>query len=687
MHNRLLAIGGLLGAAALVARDSARPVTQEYHVQVVGHFDCKDNGVLRPLASAHVEIMDSDNDAGTFGDDLMGMTDTDVNGDFSSDGIGGDGGSWSWSKPDVYAQVLLDDQWGLHIRMKDDNDNTESRATPQHDHDNVEGTVNVGSMWWGSEASTDEHNATAPCIWLRSRQAAMQYANQTHQELPEGRYEIHYWAGVYPTPGITPFTTLATTHWPRHYSMYDGETNTHEFYHALRHGLDGDQQHFDWDDTRFRYGRPHEYCDSKHVGETHYNREGYAFNEGWALFGGISIFFDPWRCKPGEPIDMTLEGDVAFLLGQLEHAVATQLTATGSPRQAREVMLSVLRDNPESIHTFDEYCQAVQAAVPGSCGPAPMPLSVVPRARVSRAYSTVSARRMVQAEMAAQVDTARSLTSRFRAARAAAAEARPGCSGEDCQARATLLARPALLQREILVHQLVVRRLSAMLAESPARYASLAAFERRSNADAAEFQRQLRRINLAALDQVVKSLTPLELRSPVARPLVDKWRRKIEVRRRGPVPASDQARFYVMAEPSAMSARELRNPPVVKPPLRRAGAALVPRFVGCYALDPGDGHRYRLQLTDTPVGQSWRALSVGPGRANAPGNEWHWAPLDSTRFTLDWGGIDSAMEFTVTHLASGYSATGQRQWSSGPEPGTAKLHPAVRRIECPARAG
>lgn len=557
MNSSLLAIGSLLGAAALFHSTTLRPASQEFHVQVSGHFDCLDNGVLRPLAHAHVEIMDSDNDVGTFGDDLLGMTDTNDQGDFSHDGIGGDGGNWSWSKPDVYAQVLLDDQWSLKIRVKDDNDNTESRATPQHDHDNVEGSVNVGSMWWGSQSSTAEHNAAAPCIWLQSRQAILQYANQTQQPLPEGRYEIHYWAGIYPTGDITPLTTLATTHWPRHYSMYSGRTNTHEFYHALRHGLDGDQQHFDWDATRFRYGRPHNYCDSKHVGETRYNREGFAFNEGWAQFAGISITLAPWRCTPvAQPINTTLEGDVAFLLGQLERDIAAQLTASGSSRLPREVMLSVLRDNAEGIHTFDEYCRAVQAVVPGSCGPVPMPLGIAappPDTRAYSSYTSSSATRMVRAEIAAQLDTTRSQSAALRAARAAAARVRPPCTGQDCEAKVKLLVRPSLLEREIQVHQLVARRLTAILADSKTRDSSLTEFEQRFIADAREFQQKLLRINVATLEQIVKNLTPMERVSPVARPLVDEWRRKLQVRRSGPVPASDQARFYVMSEPSGMS--------------------------------------------------------------------------------------------------------------------------------------
>jgi len=69
---------------------------------------------------------------------------------------------------------------------------------------------------------------------------------------------------------------------------------------------------------------------------------------------------------------------------------------------------------------------------------------------------------------------------------------------------------------------------------------------------------------------------------------------------------------------------------------------------------------------------------------NRPGNEWHWTPLDSTRFDLAWGGIDASMQFTVTRSASGYAATGKGESSSGPKPGSTELHPEVRPIDCPA---
>ncbi len=339
----------------------------EFHVIASGQISCLDNGVLRPLANARVEIMDSDNDIGTFGDDLMGVTSTNAAGYFSSDGVGGDGGNWSWSRPDVYARIMLDDQWVVPVRMKDEMGTTRSWATPQHDHDNVEGNVDLGAWWWGSQASPETHNASAPCVWLDAREAVLAFAGQMHTPPPEESYEIQYWSGIYPTGDITPFTTLATTYWPRHYSTFGGLVTTHEFYHAVRHGYDGDQAHWDWDDVRFLYGRSHGYCDSKHLA-THdqATREGYAFNEGWSDFAEYAGFVNVPTCIDSLD-DMTLEGDVAVRLIRLERRLDTLMTGAGLAETPRHRMLAILRDNPGTIHSYDEFCRAVDAGLPGSC--------------------------------------------------------------------------------------------------------------------------------------------------------------------------------------------------------------------------------------------------------------------------------------------------------------------------------
>ena len=528
-------------------------LTTEYHVTVSGQISCLDNGVPRPLANAHVEIMDSDNDAGTFGDDLMGMTDTDATGSFSADGIGGDGGSWSWSRPDVYVRVILDDQWVVPVRMTDELGSSRSWASPQHDHDNVEGAVSIGSWWWGSKASTDPNNATAPCVWLDSRSAVRDYTQIRKVPPPKGSYEILYWSGVYAGGTITPYTSLATTHWPRHYSTHGGITTTHEFYHAVRHGLDGDQAHWDWDDTRFIYGRSHGYCDSKHLAtQVKSLREGFAFNEGWAEFAGYSSAGWTPSCGSASADDMTREGAVSDRLMALETKVDAALKASRSTEVARHRMVSVLRDNPGTIHSYDEYCTAISRSLPGVCGSLGAAVSALSRRNI-KPYVEVSPslqRQELAAEIAAQLDTARALTRTLQMATRGAATTRPTCRGEDCEQVFKVLVRPALLEREIRAHELVARRLRMLADASPPRGTSPHEFERAYVASSADFTRQLVTIGSESLKKAIESASRLSRVSPAATPLVDELRRKLEVRLKAGVPNSDRPALLVMEDPA-----------------------------------------------------------------------------------------------------------------------------------------
>jgi len=124
------------------------------------------------------------------------------------------------------------------------------------------------------------------------------------------------------------------------------------------------------------------------------------------------------------------------------------------------------------------------------------------------------------------------------------------------------------------------------------------------------------------------------------------------------------------------------SPPAARP---QPQAVLVPGFLGCYELTVQGGAVYHVRLTDSSQGPTWVASSYGPGSRNAPGDQWSWQPIDSTRFTLEWGGIDSAMEFTVVREASRYTASGQiRQTPKRPSP--TDLHPTVRSVACPPPA-
>ncbi len=113
----------------------------DYHVHVSGDIYCSDNGDVKPLANARVELMDSDADGSTIFDDTMATSTTDARGHFELDGRGGDPGNYGWSRPDVYVRVTLTDAdlTPFPVRLTDELNSARSWDSPEHDHDDVEG--------------------------------------------------------------------------------------------------------------------------------------------------------------------------------------------------------------------------------------------------------------------------------------------------------------------------------------------------------------------------------------------------------------------------------------------------------------------------------------------------------------------------------------------------------------------
>jgi hypothetical protein len=542
LPDRLLLRAGLL-LCLVLSFFSSQCLADEFHVRVSGRFSCLDNGTVRPLANARVEIMDSDNDVGTFGDDLIGVTQTNKDGYFSEDCVGGDGGNYSWSKPDVYARVILQDDFTVPVRVVDELNSSRSMATPQHDHDNIEGDVSIGSWFWGTPYSTDKNNASAPSVWLDAEAAVLQFANLMHIPPPSGQYNILYWSGVYPTGKITPYTTYDFTHWPRHYSTKYGVVTTHEFYHAVRHTYDGDENHFNWDCTRFIYGRSHSFCDD--------TQEGYAFNEGWAEFGGYTST-GAWPGCTLPSAAMTVEGNVALALADLENRVQSTFAKTGVSKSARVQMLEVLRDNPGKIHSYTEYCTALDKAVPGLCGSSSAPLTT--RGRGDRQLhiadgleppSTMAATsqvEIVKKEIDAHSRAAITAQRKLRSALYVAAKTRLVCEKVHCEDVYRTLVRPVFLKREIGAHKLAQKRLQWELKLKPDLPKLLAegTFQRAYVKATESYFGQLRQINEEALNQALRAATRLAKRSPDALLFVERLKRKKEQGRNKPIPISDQ---------------------------------------------------------------------------------------------------------------------------------------------------
>jgi transthyretin-like family protein len=320
---------------------AAPAAADDYHVHASGDIWCNDNGVLAPLAGARVELMDSDADGSTIFDDTMDTKHTDANGHFELDGQGGDPGSAWWSKPDVYVRVSLVDDSAFLMQLTDELGGPRSWDSPEHDHDNVEGNVGIGSFSWGTDASTDRDHSSQCGVWLKGRQVYQDFLALTGNNVPPFHYDIEYWSGVV---SGTPWTNLDTTHWPIHY--HSGATK-HEFGHAARHSSDGNNDEFNLDVVRFIYAQYHpHHCDT--------HNEGFAFNEGWAEYWS-EAFEDCGR--PAGPYHSHVEADVARFLKYVETCVG-----------GRGGLMQVLRENPGAIHSIDDMRKALKKHDPVGCG-------------------------------------------------------------------------------------------------------------------------------------------------------------------------------------------------------------------------------------------------------------------------------------------------------------------------------
>jgi hypothetical protein len=343
----------LLRFAAACATLTGTVAIADEHVTAHGYWHCWDSSVqpggqVVPLEGARVELVDSDCRGSEICDDVMGTSHVQADGSYWVEGSGGDPGIW-WTEPDVYVRVVFTDDEG--VREADDIDITRSASTPQHDHDNVKGDIDFGGMVTGLGVDIGDGNKCG--VWLAARRAYRAYIQTVGSAPPAGYYDITYYSALY---GISPWTDRDTTHWPTHFPLNPFFPNPpsrtyaidHEFGHTLRHAADGDRNHFNWDSTRFRYGREHYYCESGVLEERDEDREGAAFNEGWAEYwAGLS---EP--CN--NPLNFQVEGDIA---------AALSLLAT-CPGVGRAGLMRVLINNSYAIHSYGEFRSKYNAMYP-----------------------------------------------------------------------------------------------------------------------------------------------------------------------------------------------------------------------------------------------------------------------------------------------------------------------------------
>jgi len=500
---RVLHVLGLI-----VFTSSSSTIAHAYHVHASGNFYTYDNGNVVPLAFARVEIMDSDSDTDTILDDTMGTGNTDQNGHFEIDGSGGDGGNFWWSKPDVYARVDLSDDYPgplppvyggkpHPVRCTDELNSARGKDTPEHDHDNVSGFVDLGSFVWG-----DKGQATAPSVWLRSRAAYMDYVNRFHSIPPAGYYDIEYWSGIWTG---TPWTNLDTTHWPRHYPTgLSGETCFHEFAHSIRHSFDGGQNHFNWDVTRFTYARYHDICDQ--------TNDGFAFNEGWAEY------WDGSDCSKSLQLDFEIEGDVANALAQV--AQCCEAGAAG--------LLQVLHYNPGRIHSFEEFRKYYELRFHDGCAANVHLPSKIASRDVPESITWEQQSQWVMGESAAQSSYITTLGQSLQAALNAAGEINVANEQDRGYLAFQTLIRPHLIQAGIATRLLAKQRIDVEIENKDLVAAHLAdgTFSRWYAKEKQEYLQAVAKVNLAALRRARQAVQPLR-KYPEGRILVRELQRKV----------------------------------------------------------------------------------------------------------------------------------------------------------------
>ncbi len=173
-------------------------------------------------------------------------------------------------------------------------------------------------------------------------QAGREYQRDVGSPPPQGVTVVR--AGA-PTAGV-PFTLYDEVWWPSGKpAIQDGiSVPKHEFAHVVRHLFDGSPGHFFGDVAYYWYLRNHS------ASSCEATNSGFAFNEGWAEYWSGQVFN---RCE-SNPNTGTIERNVAAMLKELQDSC--QLT--------RGRMVAVLRDNPERIHSIDEFAKALNCTPP-----------------------------------------------------------------------------------------------------------------------------------------------------------------------------------------------------------------------------------------------------------------------------------------------------------------------------------
>ena len=448
--SRAGAIALLLLATLAVVAPQAAEASVKFDVQ--GRWTCDNRGSVAPISGARVEL---------FRERFSLIPDEKI----TTRHLGADGRYdikvSASDNFDLYVKVLLHDDDGVELENWYSPFTWEIQTPTKGSHS---GVVGFGTR----QISADNGTGTPKCaIWQGAHNAYGDYTRVIGAKPPDRNYEIE---ADFPCCGV-PFTTLSSTQWPDNYSPGAGYTTSfHEFAHSFRHSFDGGTFHFLYDVGRVGYLNFHSTCKQ--------TNEGFAFNEGWAEY---------WQgagCNSG-PEDHRVEGKVANALTALERC------------SSRPAMVRVLRENPGSIHSFDEF-RARWAAQNGNrfC-PATGGLALA-EPPVANAQALT---RQIESQITAQRQLVAALSR--KAAKARVAARHPGrCRVGHCQQAVQTLVAPTMLATRAKQAQLVLDRLEeALAAARKAKFDPTAAqgFANRVDAEDAQLRTASQKLVLAGL--------------------------------------------------------------------------------------------------------------------------------------------------------------------------------------------
>jgi hypothetical protein len=205
---------------------------------------------------------------------------------------------------------------------------------------------------------------TVDCeLWRIGVTVLQDYHGLMHESPPAGQLRLKRWSGVTTPAGsnpIAPYTQYDYVSIPTDFMQTRSErwrrecTVFHEFGHTIRHVLDGDENHFNFDVGRFAYARTH--------GDEITNIQ-FAFNEGWAHYWEAARHGA--ACRPNSSHTVDNRDWNENLVGQALLGLSVQSGA------GEQVMIEVLRLNPGSIHSLHEFETALARRLSHAAPPAP----------------------------------------------------------------------------------------------------------------------------------------------------------------------------------------------------------------------------------------------------------------------------------------------------------------------------